>query len=362
MTYPKLPGMYFSSEAISTPQYDNEHVPLFIIQTSTAIATLDNQITLFDNFNAFKEIVKNVTGFAKTITYIEDALLEAEQSSFYVYSIKTDTTAGFTEAITATSHLEEVVDVVYIEQTKSGNVNTITDKISAIQSGLSDNEENGVFRVAYIIPYGTINDAVTNAENTTPEAACLASLQTITAGEGSGRICIIVPDENAGFVAGKCIGTEYNVEAGYPALTNINTTTSYNFDANQMLTLQNRGIMFVKTEKIQGILQYRINLAVTTSFKESKGDGLLVSLRITDELLRQIKFNGFGLIKDVGVTKADVETVVSGVVDKFAKNEEIKRDDTILSVTETSELGCKVSGKVRPVKSLVAIEVGMQIE
>ena len=361
MTYEKLPGVYFTEQSVTTPAIEQEYSPLFIVQTSTA-TDIDEQIVEYGNYYDFWDTAR-AAGLGKTYQYIKDIMLESGKDSFYVYSLKTDTPAGFSDAIKNSAHLTDVTSVIFIEQTKSAQVNSLQAKITAIQNGLHDNAENGVFREGYIIPYGTVNDAVTNAENTTPEAAAIASLTTLTTSAGDGRICIIVPDSMAGPVVGKCIGVNYDEEAGYTPIDIIRLDTHYNFNKGQMLTLQNQGVIFAKEEKVMGVSQYRINLAVTTSFKESASDGLLMSRTIADEMLRRIAVEGQGFVKarESESTLATFNSAITGIINEFVTNESVYRDGTSLKAVDAGNSTFVVTGTIKAAKCVIAIEVNTTI-
>ncbi len=362
MTYSKLPGVYFTETVSESTVFSEDNVPLFLVQTSTAIASIDNTITGYTSFNAFETVAKN-KGLTQTLKYMQDVLTEAEKENFYVYSIKTDTAAGFTEAINSTAHLTDVTSIIYVEEAKSAQANSITSKIGAIKSALHSNAENGVFREAYIVPYGTVSDAVNNASNTTPEAAVVTAMTTITTGDGDGRICVALPDSLAGCVVGHCIGSEYDEEPGFEALGLLDLTGVYNFDATQMLTLQNQGVLFVRPERLQGINQYRINLGVTTSFKESSADGLIVCRTTVDAILRRIAYEGQAFVKakENESNLAAFNTVISGIINEFTAEQSINTNGTQLTVADAGNSTFTVTGTIQPIKSVIAIEVNTTI-
>lgn len=362
LTYSKLPGVYFTETVTDNAEFTEDEVPLFVVQTSTAIASIDNQITSYNNFKTFETKAKN-KGLTQTLKYMQDILTESEHENFYVYSIKTDTATGFTDAIKSTAHLTDVTSIIYVEEAKSASSNAITSKIAAIKAGVQDNAENGVFREAYIIPYGTVEDAVDNAENTTPEAAAVTAMTTITAGDGDGRICVALPDSLAGCVVGHCIGSDYDEEPGFEALGLLDLTGVYNFDATQMLTLQNQGVLFVRPERLQGGNQYRINLGVTTSFKESSADGLIVCRTTVDAMLRRIAFEGQAFVKakESESNRAAFNTVINGIITEFATAESINKNGTQLTVADAGNSTFTVTGTIQPIKSVIAIEVNTTI-
>lgn len=362
MTYNKLPGVYFKETVGTISNYGEEKVPLFIVQTSTAIAALDGKITRFTNLTTFNQAVTG-KGLNKTYKYIEQAILEYGNTEFYIYSIKTDTKTAFIDAIKSTAHLTEVTDVVYIEETASGQTNTLANKISALELGLADNAENGVFREGYIIPYGTISTAVTEAENTLPAATVVAQLTSLLAGDGNGRVCVIVPDTLAGTVAGHILATRYDQEPGFTQLENVDLSGVYDFDYTQMVTLQNLGVIFVRKEKIRGIEQYRINLGVTTSFKTDAADGLLVSRRTADEMLRQISWacQAFVKAKESASNLAALNCEISNIIEDFVEEESVIKAGTILTATDEGNYTFNVTGTILPIKSVIAIEVDTAI-
>lgn len=358
MTYEKLPGVYFSESVEINPNFEQEYTPLFIVQSSIAMEAQDNQIVEYGNYYDFYDIARTAHLY-KTYAYIKDIMLESGKESFYVYSVKTDTPTGFTDAIKNSAHLTDVTHIIFIEENKSAQANSLQAKITAIKNGVHDNAENGVFREAYIVPYGTVNDAVTNAENTTSEAAALASLTTITTGEGDGRVCVVVPDSMAGPILGKIVGCAYDEEPGYTEIGLLRLDNTYNFDAQQMLALQNQGIIFAKPEKVRGVTQYRINLGVTTSFKESAGDGLIVSRTITDEVLRRIAFECQGFVKAraSATNLATCKSVLTTIINDFVKEETVYKDGTSLTVVDQGNSTFVVTGTIKPATSVIAIEV-----
>ena len=362
LTYSKLPGVYFTETVTQNTVFTEDEVPLFIVQTSTAITDIDGTITGYTNFAAFETVAKN-KGLTQTLKYMQDILTESEHENFYVYSIKTDTATGFTDAIKSTAHLTDVTSIIYVEEAKSASGNAITSKIAAIKAGVHNNAENGVFREAYVIPYGTVEDAVEEAENTTPEAAAVTALTTITAGDGDGRICVALPDSLAGCVVGHCIGSDYDEEPGFEALGLLDLTGVYNFDATQMLTLQNQGVIFVRPERLQGGNQYRINLGVTTSFKESSADGLIVCRTTVDAMLRRIAFEGQAFVKakESESNRAAFNTVINGIITEFATEGSINQNGTQLTVADAGNSTFTVTGTIQPIKSVIAIEVNTTI-
>ena len=364
MTYPRQPGVYFT-ETVSTRALDTaqERIPLFLLQTSTAIADLDGVYTYYTGIDAFKEAVAE-KGLTNTVTHIEKALIEYNCTNFYVYSIKTDTALGFKEAVKNSSHLSEVRYIDYYEETKSAQGNAIAAKIAAIKEGVIDNARNGVFRRAFITPYGTINDAVTTAENTTPAAAAIAAYTTILSATGSGRICPIFPDGNDGVVVGKCMATPYDEDPGYAPVESEVIATDFNFDASQIVTLQNLGVMFLVPDTSGGVTRYNINLGVTSSFKENAADGLYVSRAIADEVLNDIGnvARAFIKAKEVESNVKQLNTEVGNVIDTYATAESIIKADTILTVTDAGNNVFEINGKIKPIGCVIAIEVNTTIQ
>ena len=364
MTYPRQPGVYFT-ETVSTIAADTvqERIPLFLLQTSTAIADLDGVYTYYTGIDAFKEAVAE-KGLTNTVTHIEKALIEYNCTNFYVYSIKTDTAAGFKDAVKNSSNLQDVRYIDYYEETKSTTANTITAKIAAIKEGVIDNAKNGVFRKAYITPYGTINDAVTTAENTTPTAAAIAAYTTILSSTGSGRICPIFPDGNDGVVVGKCWATQYDEDPGFLPVESEVVTTDFNFDANQIVTLQNLGVMFLVPDTSSELTRYYINLGVTSSFKDNAADGLFVSRSIADEVLDEIGnvARAFVKAKEVESNVKQLNTEIGNVIDAYATAESIIKADTVITATDVGNNVFEVNGKIKPVGCVIAIEVNTTLQ
>lgn len=363
MTYTTLPGLKFTETVATASVVDvNAQVPLFIVQTSSTISDLDGQITYYTGADAFNTIVDS-KGLTYSQAVIEQTLAEYGNTAFYVYSIKTDTSQGFTDAVKATAHLLDVNRLVYIEEAKSGGSNSITSKIAAIKNGLVDNASNGVFRTATIIPYGTVTDAVTNANSGTDEANAISSLTTILSANGNGRIEVAFPDENAGIVVGKCMASGYDDEPGRTPIESAINESSYNFDATQMLTLMNLGVLFLKPERSYGEYRYRICLGVNNGFKNNTADGLIVCRTVVDELLRRISYDASPFVKAKETQSNEVllQSIVDGIVDEFVTADNIYRDGTSLTVSGDGNVFI-VNGTIKPVRSAIAIEVNTTIQ
>lgn len=358
-TFTSLPGMNFNETVTqSTINVTESNVPLFIVQTSTAIETLDNTITYFEQYDTFATIADG-KGLTNTLKYIEDVLLEYGYTSFYVYSIKTDTSLAFTDAVKSTSHLDDVNSITYVEETKSSNNNPITSKIAAIKNGVVSNAENGSFRIAYIIPYGTVADAVNNKnENVTSEQAVITTLTSTLNSQGNGRVCVVVPDENAGLIVGKCLATGYTNDPGLTPLETAIQESSYNFDATQMLTILNLGVLFLRKEKYYGGYRERICLGVTTAAKDNLADKYIISRAAADAVLNRIHEEGSPLVKakELEENEKSIQTIVDTIVDDFVEAGNIYRDGTMLSVTGDGE-SFQIDGEIKAVKCAKSINV-----
>ena len=363
MTSQKMPGVYFYESVATQTANVGEYSPLFIVQTSTEIAGLDGQYTYYTGLDAFETLVED-KGLTKTVACMEQVLREKGSTSFYVFSIKTDTAVGFTNAIIDSGHLLDVDDYVYIEESVSAQANTITGKTTAIKNGLDTLAESGIFRKAYIIPYATVNKAVTDAENTAPEETAITSLTSIFSTVSSGRIVAVLPDANAGFSVGKALNTPYDEDPGFGQILSNLETSEYKFTRNQQKTLMNLGILFLAEEIVQGTSQYRINLGVTTSFKDNKADGLIVCRTIVDEILRQIAFEAQGYVKgkEVEGSVSSLQTRVDTIIDTFVTDECIVRDGTSLTVADEGNGVFTIKGEIRPVKTIISIDVYTTIE
>ena len=142
MTYSKLPGVYFSEEVLSSVvDSSTEYAPLFLVQASTSIAQIDDKVTYFESIDAFKTIAEN-KGLAKSIVAIEQILNEYQSQRFYVCNIHTDTSASITSILKDSADKKDIQDIIYIEETKSGQSNSLNAKIKAIESSVVNNSQN----------------------------------------------------------------------------------------------------------------------------------------------------------------------------------------------------------------------------
>jgi hypothetical protein len=125
----------------------------------------------------------------------------------------------------------------------------------------------------------------------------------------------------------------------------------------------NLGVMFVKPEKINGQYSYRINLGVTTSFKEDKADGLLVDRLIADEVLHRIDDENSGSIKDMeGESSIKyVQAGVDKVVNEFVDAKLITKAGTTLKAFDAGNMKYGIHGNIETAKTLAIIEVTASI-
>ena len=364
MAYDKLSGVYFT-ENVGSVSATTTTTPLFIIQTTTEIPSIDEQYIKFQNLTAFKTIAEN-KGLTETINFIEETLNEAGMvnNEFYVYSIKTDTAANFTRVLVDSSHMSEIRDVFYFEESKSANGNSINAKLGALKTGANTCYTNGVTRIVYVCPYGTIMDAVANSSQTTAEGACLAAINTITNGINSGRISVILP-EYPGASAGRVLAARYNEEIGYPVVNTAISEPIFHFTTSDMITLQNKGVLFIRGEMLRGSYVYRVNLGVSTAFGGNGADGLLLSRRVCDEVLNQVKYACDDFVKapnDIEGGLVTLQTDIDNVLDRFVSAHEIIEEDSELTVTEGSDVYTfNVAGQIKPIKSTIAINVNTTI-
>lgn len=355
MTYEKLFGIYFNETVNTTPQFEaKEFNPLFIIQTETAITKLDDVLTEYNNIETFKTDVEN-KGLTKTVKYIENTLLEAENSNFYIYSLKTNTADGINNSISITENKEDIRDIFYFEENTINGLN-IKQKIAAFKTAAEAAETRGAFKYVYITPYATINGAIDEEENTAPEATAIATWQDILTATGSGRIIAINPDGCAN-MSGKAAAREFSEEI---AATGFNTDVDlkYNFTAAQQLILQNLGVLFIRERNVQGVKAFRIHGGLTTSFKDGAADGLLKSRTICDELLRRVKWeiDPYIMETDNDNTVKFIQTAIDAKIDEFNGVYTVK-SGTSLTASKAGNYTINLNGQITPYGSTLFINV-----
>lgn len=365
MVITKRPGVYFTEATGSViSENDGGFIPLFVVQTGTAIATIDEQITFYESIDAFATVVEG-KGLDKTVKYIREALNEASMGQFYVYSIKTDTAEGFTNAIKNCASRTEIRDVVYIEETKSTTATTCAAKVSAIKTALDDNFGKGTSRNALIVPYGTVDDAVKNAENTDARTTVITTLTSVFNGVSSGRITGLVPDDVfIGAGIGKFIGRAYNEEIGqFPITTSIDALT-YNFDDAQLLQLVNIGCLVASSQRRGNDTQYKIEVGVTTAVKEDGADQLLISRSIADQMLRDVKAECDSFIKQklTSNTVTFLQTEIDNIIENYVNNNDVEQEGTTLTVSRsTIPYTINIVGTIQVVGSLLVINVDTKL-
>lgn len=353
--------MYFGETVTSlASEVDSGEILTFIVQTSTAISSIDDKLTLFETFDAFNTVANN-KGLTKTLAFINDVLAATGHTRFYVYSVKTDTSAGFQAAVNSSSALKECQKFIYLEETASAQANPITAKISALNTACTNCYQFGAFRTAYVIPYATITAAVTAASSTPAETTVVSTFTTMLSGDGSGRIIMILPDGYSAMMS-TIINVGIEQDAGRPVVTGNPGTLTYTFTREQMITLQNLGVIFIRPDRVNGTMEYHINLGVTTSFKNSSADGLLISRLTADELLRQVDLavRPFILDRENDANIVFVQSAVDAVVADFIE-EGYVTSTTGLTVSDAGNSTFAINGIITTTKSLIAIEVNTKI-
>ena len=356
MVYGKLPGVYFT-ETVSTISTPSNKAPLFIVENSKALATVDNQLISYNNLEAFKAVFTD-TAYKDIVDFIEAALTEAgtQNSKFYVYKNTTGTAASFTNILVDSSNVEEIEDVFYLEGVEGSGSNTFAAKVGGLKSGANTCYTNGVNRICYVIPAVTLEDSTNNE--------VITGMTTILNGIDSGRIAPIVPDY-AGAIAGRVIAANYNEEIGYAPFNTDVSTPEHNFTYSEMVQLQDMGVMFVRGERLRGATVYRVNLGVSSAFASDAADGLLISRRIADELLREVKVACDAFVKapnDIEEGLQGLQVDIDNVIDRFITAREVFEDGTELIVEEGNTVyDFQVNGTIKPIKSTIAINVNTKL-
>ena len=361
MTYNKLPGVYFSEEVSDlTPEVEQFPIPMFVIRTEQSIEQLDAKLKLFNKFTDFNYYARE-KGLDKSIEIVKEALDEIGANQFYIYSMKVDANAGITRSIAITENRPEIKDIFYIEETPSTETYTLNQKLLDYTTALETAENKGAFKHLYCIPYGSISAALTEAgENAAPSTVIINTIRTATTNVANGRISIIMPDY-AGVQCGKIHNTPFDEDIG---LTGFNTeigALTYKFSFDEMVTLQNMGVIFIRDEIRNATRTYKINLGVTTNFKNDMADGLLVSRRTADELLNEIRDVCTPYIKrkEHYTTVKFIQTDINAIVQKYKDNYLVTKGGTKLTASGDADANftLNIAGTIQPIKSTLAIEV-----
>lgn len=362
MTYSKLPGVYFS-ETVQTESTAADKIPMFIVVSTTTYASLDEQLVKVAGITALSALLTG-SDLEATTDIIAEALTEAGNSegTFYLYSTKATTATALTQIITDVSSKDDIEDIFYIEENAVGSL-TFQQVMNAFKTGTATAYANGSMKIVYGVPYKTVTDAVEAASSTPAANTMVTTVTGIAAAVVDSRIGIIVPDY-AGVQIGRITSANYNEEVGYDAVNTGITALTYSLSYSQELTLQNAGVLFLRKEKVQGSAIYRINLGVSTAFANSTADGQLICRRIADEVLRQIKNAADAYIKDkanentVTFLQTDVDTVIAN----FSEAGDVDEESTALTVSEGSNpYTFNVNGTIKPIRSIIAIEVNTTI-
>ena len=358
----ELSGIYFG-ETVSTiaSDTDEEEELCFLVQTSTAIASLDNTLTYYTSIDTFKTDTTG-KGLTDTVAFIETVLSLANKTNFYVYSIKTNTAAGFQEAVNCSADIKEIRKVIYYEENTIDNDLALASKMSALATACHNCYKYGAFRIAFVVPANTIAEAVEDAENVAPETTVVTTFTSLLTGDGDGRLAVILPDKEANIMA-TIVASPFDQDAGKGNILGTPGALTYNFSRTQMKTLLNLGVIFIRTKRERGQLYYRIEGGITTSFKSGKADGTISARQTADELLHQVDIGLTNLINDKEHANnlSDAQTVCDDVIADFVENMYVTQDGTNLTVADTGNMKFSVSGQITTIKPLRTIDVNTVI-
>lgn len=168
--------------------------------------------------------------------------------------------------------------------------------------------------------------------------------------------------------------TPYNVEPGFLVYRSVTPNTFRKRLKEDMLDLQNAGIIFNRDEQVNGTKYPRINLCVSASFtgtKDRPTDSLFHARFNSDDLLREVFEVCFTQIKnnETAVNLAYLQALIDVVVaDRVSNDEMILYDETTergtrLIVKESDEepYNLMITGQLHPVKCTIAIKVEAKI-
>ena len=84
-----------------------------------------------------------------------------------------------------------------------------------------------------------------------------------------------------------------------------------------------------------------------------------LSRTIVDEILRRIAFEGLTFVKakESESNRAALESVISGIINEFITNEYVYREGTSITVTDGGNSTFYVTGNIKPMRSVMSIEV-----
>lgn len=169
--------------------------------------------------------------------------------------------------------------------------------------------------------------------------------------------------------------TPHNVEPGYLVYRSVTTDNIFHKRLKEdMLDLQNAGIIFNRYEQVNGKKYPRINLCVSASFTNSQdrpADSLFHARFNADDLLREIFEVCFTQIKnnETGTNLAYLQTLIDVVVNNRVTNDEVvdyndateKGTKLVVQEAINEPYNLVVTGQIQPVKCTIAIRVEAKI-
>ena len=228
--------------------------------------------------------------------------------------------------------------------------------MTAMAEACHECSETGGFRIAFVVPQKTIDTAVSDASSVAPPTTVVSTFSSMLSGIHDGRLCVILPDK-AKEMSSYLVTKKFYEEIGLGYIPGVNSVT-YDFTADQLVTLRNLGIIIPRPIWEAGVVNYEIELGVTTNYSQDAADGQLVSRTIADELLREIDADLRPFVKtsEEESNLKFVQTAVDGAIGRYVQDKYVT-SETKLTATDTGNRTFALDGKIYTNKSLEGIDV-----
>ena len=379
MPITKKPGVYFNETTEYELQGNGGKIPVFIGKTGNTAATgykVDGtQILQFANYTEVNRSIANGgIGTDPTtnplLAVLKDFFEEAEVKSSedigipYVYVI--DVGAGTSKNVwlealtTAKTKRDAIIEVYFGAENISDNNYTLSDFINAAYASISTETANLNLRTGF----------TTKADATDAQ---LIALNPSSGGILKSRIGIIEPDKFGKHVARICC-TPYYIEPGFIPFRTVEPGTFKARTDDEILALQNAGIIFGADEVVSDLVVCRINLCTSTAFalNPRPADSLLHTRFNADHLLREVFKAVFGQVKanETASYMVKAQTKVDAVVDTEIEAERMipynadTGDGTKLTLIESDSnpYDMDLVGQIQGINSTTAIQVKVTIK
>ena len=379
MPITKRPGVYFNETTEYELQGNGGKIPVWIGKTGNEAATgykVDGtQVLTFKDWGEVNRTIANGGIGTNTTTnpllaelekFFEEAEVKTNEDVGIPFIYVIDVGAGTSKdvwlaALTTAKKIRKATIEFYVgAENISDNGYSFSDFIAAACASISTETANLNLRTAF-----TTKAGATDAQ--------LIALNPNPGGILKSRFGLTVPDFFGAYAARLCC-TPYYIEPGFLPFRSIGPDEFKPRSDDEILALQNAGIIFGADEVVDDLVVSRINLSTSTAFALTPrpADSLFHARFNADHLLREVFKAVFNQIKanETASYIVKAQTKVDAVIDDEVdaermiayNNETGDGTKLILVESDSEEYDMELNGQIQGVNCTNAILVNVKIK